>query len=111
MAGANGATPPAAEDAPEAPPETPSGTVEGSAGPEAGATARKNRRRSPAAKTSAAGKARTKKAKPATQEELAMVGEVIQIAHNGGKASMPAQELVDIWRARVDAWDKAHGVV
>jgi hypothetical protein len=113
MAPANGTTAPAAPAQAPEPEPTPSGTVEGSAGPEAGAAARDSKRSrrgsQPAAKGSAAAKNRKKKAKPPTQEELAMVGEIIQIAYNDGKASMPPQELVDVWRARIAAWDKVHG--
>jgi hypothetical protein len=98
--GANGAAAPTSE------------TVEGSAGVETPEKP-KRKRRSPAAKGSAADKSRKKAAKPptVTEADLQLVGEVVQIAYNDGVDPIDASDLIEAWRARIAAWDKIHGKV
>jgi 3'-phosphoadenosine 5'-phosphosulfate sulfotransferase (PAPS reductase)/FAD synthetase len=41
-----------------------------------------------------------------TAEDFKLVGEIVYLAYDGGRAAVSANELVAIWQARVDAWNR-----
>jgi hypothetical protein len=71
---------------------------------------------SPASPTSAAakstrGRKKASKPKPPSQEDFTTVGEIVHLAYGeGGKDAIAPQDLINTWQARINAWNRVHGI-